>query len=375
MSIFNKNKMKFYSLKNILTHEAQYNIVFGERSNGKTFAALAYGLEQYIKNGHEMAYIRRYRVDFQGKRGQQVFDGIINAGLVEKLTNGEYTTIYYYSSRWYLANYDEQKGKYIPAGTPFAYAFAISEMEHDKSTNYEKIKNIIFDEFLTRGYYLPDEFVMFMNVISTIIRYRDDVKIFMLGNTVNKYCPYFKEMGLAHIPEMKKDSIEVYTYGESKLKVAVEYADSPVKGGSKPSDHYFAFNNPKLNMITGGAWEIAMYPHCPMKFKPKDIVFTYFIEFNDALLQCEIVEVDGVDFTFIHEKTTPLRNEDEDVIYTTRWDARPNFFRNIRKPQSKLEQAIASYYKRDKVFYQDNEVGEIVRNYLQFCGQDGIVKG
>ena len=253
--------------------------------------------------------------------------------------------------------------------------FSIAEMEHDKSTSYSKVTTIIFDEFLSRSYYLNDEFVLFMNVLSTIIRYRDNVKIFMLGNTVNKYCPYFKEMGLTHINQMEKGTIEVYSYGESKLKVAVEYADSPVKGGTKPSDHYFAFNNPKLNMITGGAWEIALYPHCPVKYRPKDVLFTYFIEFDDALLQCEIVQVEDYDFTFIHEKTTPLRDESKDIIFTTRYDARPNFFRNIRKPNSELERKIGMYFRKEKVFYQDNEVGEVVRNYLQFCARDNIVKG
>ena len=38
--------------------------------------------------------------------------------------------------------------------------------------------------------------LFFMNVLSTIIRDRENIKIFMLGNTVNKYCPYFDEMGL-----------------------------------------------------------------------------------------------------------------------------------------------------------------------------------
>ena len=64
---------------------------------------------------------------------------------------------------------------------------------------------------------------MFANVLSTIIRHRNDVKIFMLANTVNKYCPYFKEMGLKHITEMKQGSIDIYTYGSSDLRVAVEY--------------------------------------------------------------------------------------------------------------------------------------------------------
>lgn len=372
MNIF-KPKIKYYSLDPILSRNAQYNVIFGERSNGKTFAALEYGLKKYIQTGERMAYIRRYAMDFKGKRGQQLFEGLVGAGVVEKLTKGEWTTIHYYSGRWWLAKTGED-GKPILDNDPFCYGFSISEMEHDKSTNYDSVTTIIFDEFLSRSFYLNDEFVLFMNVISTIIRMRDNVKIFMLGNTVNKYCPYFKEMGLTHVAQMDKGSIEVYSYGESKLKVAVEYADSPVKGGAKPSDHYFAFNNPKLNMITGGAWEIALYPHCPFKYKPKDIVFTYFIEFDDVLLQCEIVMVNGNDFTFIHKKTTPLQDENNDLIFTTRYDPRPNFVRNIRKPNSELESRIGMYFRKEKVFYQDNEIGEVVRNYLQFCAKDSIVK-
>ena len=58
------------------------------------------------------------------------------------------------------------------------------------------MKTILFDEFITKGMYLTDEFMAFMNTLSTIIRQRDNVKIFMCGNTVNKFNPYFEEMGL-----------------------------------------------------------------------------------------------------------------------------------------------------------------------------------
>ena len=40
-----------HNLKNILSKDAQYNIIIGERSNGKTYACLKYGLEQYVKEG------------------------------------------------------------------------------------------------------------------------------------------------------------------------------------------------------------------------------------------------------------------------------------------------------------------------------------
>lgn len=364
--------VKYYSLAPILSKDAQYNIIFGERSNGKTYAILDHILEDFCKHGNQGALVRRWKEDFRGKRGQQMFDALVTDGRVSQLTNGKYSKVYFYSGKWYLANPDARTGKMVSAPEPFCFGFALSDVEHDKSTSYPKVKTIFFDEFLTRQYYLPDEFVTFMNVVSTIVRQRSDVRIFMAGNTVNQYCPYFTEMGLTHIKEMDKGAIEVYKYGESKLRVAVEYADSISKKG-KPSDIYFAFDNPKLTMITGGSWEMAMYPHLPYKYLPQNVLFTYFMKFNDELLQCEIIHIKNSLFTYIHRKTTPIQNEDKDIIYSLEYDPRPNHIRNMRHCSLPFNKKIGQFFADNQVFYQDNEVGEIVRNYLVQCSHDAIV--
>lgn len=357
-------KEKFYRLNKIKKCDAQYNVIFGERSSGKTFAVLEEGLKNFVEKGKQLAIVRRWDEDFKGKRGRQMFDALEAAGKVSELTGGEWTNVFYFSSRWYLCRYNE-KGEREQQERPFAYGFSLTAMEHDKSTSYPDITTICFDEFLTRTVYLPDEFILFTNVISTIVRHRDDVKIYMLGNTVNKYCPYFKEMGLKHIKDMKPGDIDVYQYGEGRLKVAVEYT-SPNKKG-KQSDVYFAFDNPKLQMITSGTWEIDIYPHCPVKYKPKEILFTFFIDFDNELLQCEIVLTKGMMFTFIHKKTSELKHPDKDLIYSLSYDPRPNWKRNILKPCSEIERKITALIKEDKIFYSDNETGEIMRNYLQSC--------
>lgn len=360
-------RKKFYSLRQILTKEAQYNVIFGERSNGKTYSVLKYALEKFITSGEQLAIVRRWQEDFTGKRGLTMFDAIVANGEVEKLTKGVWTGVYYYGSKWFLCKTDEDSGKRITQDEPFAYGFSISSMEHDKSTSYPLITTICFDEFLTRTQYIADEFVLFMNVISTIVRHRTNVKIFMLGNTVNRYCPYFKEMGLTHIKEMKPGDIDVYRYGDTELTVAVEYT-LPNKNG-KESDLYFAFDNPKLSMITGGSWEIDIYPHSPCKILPKDIMFKYYISFNGEMLECQIVNKDGLDFTFVHRKTTELKDIENDLIYSTDFSPLPNWRRRLNKPTTRTEKKIASYYAKDKVFYSDNEVGEIMRNYLIWCGK------
>lgn len=360
---------EYYNLNPIRELKCQYNLIIGERSNGKTYSVLEVMLENWYKNGEQGAYIRRWKEDFKGKRALQLFAGHVEQGVVSRITNDEWNDVKYVSGKWYLCKRDEELNEMITQDEPFCFAFALSDMEHDKSTAYPLVTTIAFDEFLTRSYYLPDEFVILMNVLSTIIRRRNNVTIYMMANTVNKYAPYFKEMGLKHVSEMEQGKIDVYTYGESPLRVAVEYC-KPTAKESKKSNIYFAFDNPSLAMITGGAWEIDIYPHNPRKFTPKDIVFKFFINFSDSLLQCEVVKLDDCSYLFIHEKTTPIQNEDRDIIFSESYDPRPNHFRNIRKGSSKLEQRISWYFRNDKVFYQNNEIGEIIRNYLQYCASE-----
>lgn len=361
---------KYYSLRKILDKKAQYNIIIGERSNGKTFSALVYAIEQYVNTGKQTAILRRWHEDFSGLRGATMFDALTASGKIVELTKGNYTDVYYWASRWFLCRYNE-KGEREKDDTPFCYGFSLSAMEHDKSSSYPNVTTIIFDEFISRNRYLPNEFTLFTNTISTIIRQRNDVTIFMLGNTVNKYgCPYFDEMGLKHIKRMKQGDIDLYTYGESKLRVAVEYCAS--KKESKASNHYFAFDNPHLQMIIGGEWEVDIYPHRPIKYTPRDILFKYFIEYDNELLRCEIVSKDNNNFTFIYPRTTKLTEKEEhcELIYSPRYNVLPNWKRNIYKPRTVIEKKILEYYIRDKIFYATNEVGEIMRNYLMWCRKE-----
>jgi len=361
-------KLKYYSLNSILEKNAHYNVIIGERSNGKTTAVLRYALQHYFETGKQIAYIRRWDDDLKGGRGASVWSGIVSLGFLDELSGGEWTHIIYKGRAWYLAIPDpKDDGKYITQPEPFAFAFALTKQESYKSVAYPNIDTVIFEEFLSRTGYISDEFVIFMNLLSTIIRERSDVKIFMLGNTVNQYSPYFAEMGLNHIKEMDKGTIDVYTYGESALRVAVEFADFPSK--EKPSDVYFAFDNPRLNMITGKGtvWEMDIYPHCPIKYKPKDIVFTYFIQFDGEMLQAEIVLSEPNYFTFIHRKTTPIQNETQDLVFSPEYKPLPNWRRRINTAPDKVGRRIWEHFELDRVYYQDNTVGEIVRNYLQFC--------
>lgn len=366
-----QEKSKFYSLTKILNKKADYNIIFGERSNGKTYAALLYGLKRFVATGEQFAYIRRWREDLRGKRAENLFSNHVANGAIEEITNGECNAIFYISGKWYLAKYDAEKKKYYPQNTPFCYGFCLSEQEHEKSSSYPNVTTIIFDEFLTRRYYLPDEFMLFMNLLSTIIRQRDNVKVFMLGNTINKYCPYFSEMGLKQVTNMEQGTIDIYKFGQGGAVVAVEYCSTIVK--QKASNKYFCFDNQNLQMITGGKWELAAYPHLPTKYTPKDVLFVYYIVFNEVILQGNIIQKGSENFTYIHMKTTQIKDDDNALIYSLEMNGKPNYKRKLLSTATYIESQVTKYFATDKVFYQNNEVGEIVRNYLMTSARTNIV--
>ncbi len=71
----------------------------------------------------------------------------------------------------------------------------LSTAQDLKSANFDKVVNIIFDEFIIdegqKKYYLQNEVETFLNLIETIARMRK-VRIFLLGNAGNILTnPYF----------------------------------------------------------------------------------------------------------------------------------------------------------------------------------------
>lgn len=366
-------KFDFWSINHLFRDypDAYYYVVFGERSNGKTYSSLSYALERFVKNGEQFAYLRRYGEDIRKKNLSNLFSGHAENGFISKLTSGEWSLVDYSVSKFYFERINED-GDREKSEIPCGFAFDLNSMEHYKSTSFPKVTTIIFDEFMSRAGYLPNEWILFANCLSTIIRHRDNVKIILLGNTVNKYCPYFQEMGLTHIREQKPGTVDVYRYSDSNLQVVCEYTGSAAKNGGKASDVYFAFDNPELKMITGGAWEISIYPHLNVKLRPKDIVGNFFIDFNEELLHGEICCTDSGAFIFIHRKTTPIKDEANDIVYTTKPDERWNYKMCLTKQTDKLSIFILKCLRENRIFYSTNEIGEVFRNYVMWSDSFSI---
>ncbi len=364
--------IKYFDLKALLKNypDAQYYMIFGERSNGKTFSVKSLILDRYLSNGKQGAFLRRYDEDWKGKsNGGVAWDDMLFhpklGNIIEKRSKGRWNSVIWEGRAWTLCrksgNDIEEKDT-----RPFCHAFSLTKEENYKGKAFPDITTIFFDEFMTRGYYLQDEFLLLTSVCSSIIRLRTDVQIFMCANTITTYCPYFVEMGLKHAKHLQDGEVHVYKIGETKGKVVVMRTETMTKAGSKPSNIYFSFDNPKLKMVTGGAWELKVYPRMPFDYIPKEIKLIYFISFDNELFQCEIIKHEGMFITFIHRKTTPLKADNKAMVYQQDFDPRPNYSRKIGKPTTPLQKFIARFFVKEKVFYQDNSVGDSIEHYLKW---------
>lgn len=367
-----KEKLKFYDIKKLINMhpDCAYYVVIGERSNGKTYSVLEYMLEQYLLNGYAFAMIRRYDDDIKQDKGTHVFDSLITnyykENVIEKLSKGKYNSVRYYKRAWYLCFKNEEGVIEEIDQNAFGYAFALTLEEHYKQLQFPTVEFILFDEFITRKYYLVDETITFYNLLSTIIRQKDTIKIFMVANTISKFCPYFREMGLTNIGKMNKGDVDIYSYGDTDLKVAVEFSDFEEK--KKKSNKYFAFDNPKLNMIKKGSWEIAIYPHLSREeIKKSDILYTFYICHEQAIIESEIRMASNEIYIYMHYKTTPIQANNKNIVYDLNPSTKWNYRAFITRPQSDLERKILTIIKQKKIFYQDNFLGEIFYNYLKSC--------
>lgn len=240
-------KTGFYRLDELLKESPDIAMAFGQRGNGKTFAVLKYCLEQYKKTSKEFVYIRRWADDVKTANMQLLFGPLDET--VKKIFGDNYT-IKYWQKKFFL--FDEESEE----RTIIGHVIALTESHHQKSVSYPNVGTIFFDEFIQQSgeRIIPSETQKWESILSTIIRFRQDVKVFMMANTVSKFTQYFSYY---HIPinSMSQGDIIVRDFPNAsksgKLRVVCEYCEK-AEGIAKETSKYIIDSN----MITEGMWEI-----------------------------------------------------------------------------------------------------------------------
>lgn len=238
-----KQTTDYYRLTRILSRPASYYGIVGERSNGKTYSVKERIIDKLYLNGDKFVYMRRMHRHITRKKMKKVFQDI-NEYAYEKLNS----FISYDTENDFTIT--DENGKKQTVGACVSIEDAIDL----KGIPYNEIKTIFFDEFLDLNY-MDDEIERFLNIISTIVRERNDVEIFLCGNTISKYCPYFDLFGVDP-RKLKQGEIAYFTHKKG-VTFALEYCKSKVQEMGKEKTHkYLGFDDNKtVDMILYGDWE------------------------------------------------------------------------------------------------------------------------
>lgn len=356
-----KDKEFYYNLRDIDKTGATYKLIIGKRSNGKTFAVMQKIIKEYFKKGLPSVYLRRYDTDIKSVAMKNIIAPEL-CKLIEKLSNKRYNTVTYKAKKLYLARYDKLKDKVITSSKVLLYCYALNTWEHEKGGDIGEIYCICFDEFLTRQNYLNDEFILFSNVVSSVKRDRE-IQIYMLGNSVNKYSPYWDEMGLYDIENQKQGTICIYTYNDEKLTVAVEYCTD--SENTKKTDYYFAFDNPALDMIKKGTWEESNYRHLKERYTKDDIYYIFYVKFSGHYIKGTVFKRDKNLFLYFYAVTDIPKIDEKTIFYSDEPIKSLYHSNSFSNWNCKKQHLIYNLIMQNRDYYSTNTVGEIINNFIK----------
>lgn len=183
MSDFNKDL--YYNLNKIKSYNRFINIIISSRGVGKTYAMKKEVITNFIKRKKQFIYIRR-----TGTQIKQIKDGDRQGGRF-------FTDI---QQDFPHHDLDFRGDKFYCNDEVMGYAVAITKPAVLRGSSFHDVNIIFFDEFISVGtlddVYRPNEFNDFMNILDTVIRNRNDVKVYMLGNPYSLVNPYFTNLDL-----------------------------------------------------------------------------------------------------------------------------------------------------------------------------------
>lgn len=339
-----KQKSIYYSLAQILKHNAAYNLIYGERSNGKSYAVKKYCLERFRDYGEQFVIIRRRKSDITKALADLYFsDAPVTDIFKDK------NIIYTQSGRVYVAY--QEDGKTTDA-VCVGYVRALSEAQRYSSGAYNAVQNIVLEEFISLdGGYLSNEIMLFRHIISTIARKRA-VKIFMIANTISRLSPYWREFGVKNIERQAIGTIDDYELQSEDgtiIKIACEYcANSATR-----SKIFFGADS---KMTNEGKWLTKEYPHISIDvlLDSQDLM-SFVVEYNTTRFYCRLMvyTADNGVYLYVTPKTTAPK--EYTTVYTNQVTTNP-YYRYGLTPRTVREKNVLSLIDT-RCYFSDNLTG------------------
>ena len=342
---------RYYELQHLLDCKCFWMLLYGMRSNGKSYAVKKKIIEDAMQ-GITFVYLRRWGDDIKGPGVEAYFDDMP----FNELTDGQYVGIKAYQGYLYFYTIGEDD-KPVRVGGAIGRYCALNLYERYKSQVFKNCGNIVYEEFLTDKVYLNNEPKLLMQFVSTVARDRD-INVFMIGNTISRVCPYFDEWGLAKgIHNQKPGTINIYHLkGENGVvDIAVENCEA-VNTSSK------MFFGHASKQIIRGEWDVDDVPKLLKPYEFYSLLYEMTViagEFK-YIMQLMSDDENGGLFVYVYPNTKErktMRTISPD-FNTSPW------ITNGLRHDIKAECCIADCIRNGKLCYSDNLTGTDFRKVM-----------
>lgn len=346
--------MAYYSLKNILSKNCEWNLINGKRTNGKSYAVGEYCIKDFFENGHKLFYLRRSEKEIKVEDVKEWFS---HFDLLE-LSGGIYNTISIYRGRIYLAFSDGEK---VEKGEILGRYGALCYSKKYKSTLQDpNYYNMIFEEYITTDPYLPNEPNELIDFSISLFRNRKG-KVFMIGNTISEVCPYFTDWNLINLYNQKVGEIKVYTKDNENggtLRIACEITDKETEGGQ------MAFGQ-VAKQVAGLDIAGKEYPLTNRIGKHFKQVYSIYLKYDVIEFRIDwlVNSINGEMCLGVYNSYRDIRETDRcvtDVITTN------PLWSNCLK-DNKIEKRYAQLIKEKRVFFKTHAIGQTFEQINAIC--------
>lgn len=342
-----------YCGNDIYNAHSEWVACVGQRSNGKSFWWLAIMVMEFFEFGYHIGYVRRQKEE------------VTNAGIEEYFQDENFLRwlkdtygfdgVMQKEKRLYFYAMDENDKIIKEQNTLFGKAFSLSTARNNKSLHYDMIENIIFEEFITDGAYLtsPPEWKRWNNLMSTIYRDRKG-RVVLIGNTIERNCPYFREMGV-NILKLKQGTITKFV-SPDEIDFIVEYT-----GLTEQKNQMFVGQTAR--QINKGEWDSNPYPHLFVDLDDTEKLFKFYYCYKEFAFKCECFIFEDKKYLFVR----PYNKEDlsenyYDDIFESGFHLEDNI---LNYAERKRYKKIWDLFLKNRVLYSDNLCGTEFNNCLK----------
>lgn len=245
--------------------DCPYIAIIGGKGTGKTYGCIDYALRDFFEDNSQrpFCYVRRFDKTFT----KSICGNLVGSHRQDiiNLSKGKYNTAELYGKIFELMHKEQTaKGEYKRTNRKtIAYCRSLNNVETETGDDKGDISCIIYDEFLTRGVELKDEFLKLQTCHNNLTRNRTDrfIPFFLLGNTVSKDSAVAEQFGI-RMRDIKR-GLNVFENKQHKARIILYYTEATSKNAEAAEAYYNRFENSRINMITKGDWVLGAYNIAP----------------------------------------------------------------------------------------------------------------